>query len=543
MSLSTLSTELDLNILQYLHSLELSQMTGVSRYYQAISEPLLYKSIRIASFHHDRIKKLLFTLLRRKDLRAAILHFALIYGNIFPNSNLPVARRASPPPSAEIPFRPGGQHIVNTLWSNVSVLQDTIEQLLVSRDVPPEFKMAWLSKLLEPHPFFDGAVALILCLAADLQSVNLVITSEHRLPMTQTVLSQTDWNPLGSGSAAQPFRSLHSVSFSVLEADTRGYPRGFELLVPPGVKRLRLTNSDMPSTIMLPAIPSIGPPGPVALTLLRLNDVSLNPRVLEDALNSHRLINLEALEVVGIGHKDWPIDQPVPWWEYDYSHLQDALKLHTPKLRIFKWHDMEHPSDGDLIPFGSFSGFRALKSLMIDTELLFPIDSFKFRKVRTRLPSGLSHLGLCGLDWQAIEDHLINEDMSEDRNQLVTDEFAQKIYSTFPVPRITLGFYMGDIPLTGSSLQHQELNTAQRLLLNNVSALVEKLAAMGRYVSANYYTHQYDRHSNPLVRPGWTTKRLYCIKAPDVEEEDDFEQANSMPESKGDADAVEEAME
>jgi len=97
-------------------------MTGVSRYYQVISEPLLYTSIRTASNHDNRIEKLLFTLLCRKDLRAAILHFALIYGNIFPNSNLPVVRRALSPPLVEDPFRPGGQHIVNTLWSNVSVL-------------------------------------------------------------------------------------------------------------------------------------------------------------------------------------------------------------------------------------------------------------------------------------------------------------------------------------------------------------------------------------------------------------------------------------
>jgi len=271
--------------------------------------------------------------------------------------------------------------------------------------------------------------------------------------MTQTVLSQTDWNPLGSDSAAQPFRSLRSVSFSVLEADTRGHPRGFAFLVPPGAKRLRLTNSDMLFIIMLPAIPSTGPPGPVALTLLRLNDVSFNPRVLEGALNSHRPSNLEALEVVGIGHKDWPIDQLVPWWEYDYSHLRDALKAHTPKLRSFKWHDMEHPSDGDLTPFGSLSGFRALKSIMIDTELLFSLtkDGFHFLKLRTRLPSRLRHLGLCGLDWQAIEDHRINEDMSEDQNQLVNDEFSQKICSKFTVLRITLGFYMGYIPLTGGS--------------------------------------------------------------------------------------------
>lgn len=185
--------------------------------------------------------------------------------------------------------------------------------------------------------------------------------------------------------------------------------------------------------IMPPAIPSIGPPAPVALTMIRLNDVSLDSRILEDALTSHRLSNLEALEVVGIGHKDLPIDQPVPWWEYNYSHLRDALKAHAPKLRSFKWHDMEHPSGGDLTPLGSFSSFRALESLMIDTELLFPLadDSFDFGELRTLLPPSLGRLGLCGLDWQAIEGLLIDEDMGEDRNLLVTDSHWAFIWETY----------------------------------------------------------------------------------------------------------------
>lgn len=147
-------------------------MTGVSKYYQGISEPLLYKSICIASNHHDRTKKLLFTLLHRKDLRAAIRHFVLKCGRLFPNSTLPVARLAPPPSWVDITFRAGGQQVVHTLSSNVGALQDTIEQLLFSRDVPPEFKMAWLSKLSEPHPFFDVAVALILCLATDVCSLS-----------------------------------------------------------------------------------------------------------------------------------------------------------------------------------------------------------------------------------------------------------------------------------------------------------------------------------------------------------------------------------
>lgn len=88
---------------------------------------------------------------------------------------------------------------------------------------------------------------------------------------------------------------------------------------------------------------------------------------------------------------------------------------------------------------------------------------------------------------------------------------------------------MGDIPLTGSSLQHQEFTAAQRFLLNNVSALTENLAAMGKCVSAHYYTHLNGRHSKPLVRPGWTTKRLYHIKEPDVEEVNHVEQTNSIP--------------
>jgi hypothetical protein len=96
MSLNDLPTELDKHILEHLHSLDLSRMICISRYYRGISEPLLYKSIYIASNHHDRIKKLLFTLLRRKDLQAAIRTFGWKRGHLFLNSPLPMAQHTQP---------------------------------------------------------------------------------------------------------------------------------------------------------------------------------------------------------------------------------------------------------------------------------------------------------------------------------------------------------------------------------------------------------------------------------------------------------------
>jgi hypothetical protein len=101
MSLAKLSTELDVHIVQYLEQPDVSSFSRTSKYYRRICEPVLYEWRSLLSSHHSRIKRLLFTLLVRSDLRRLIKHFRLVHGQthgVMPKQH----------PSLSIPLDPCG---------------------------------------------------------------------------------------------------------------------------------------------------------------------------------------------------------------------------------------------------------------------------------------------------------------------------------------------------------------------------------------------------------------------------------------------------
>jgi hypothetical protein len=81
MYLQDLSTELDVAIINYLLDCPnaVDSMVRVSKYYRKLGEPIFYRNVGFYAYESRRVKQLLMTLLRRKDLRCAVRRFVLYH--------------------------------------------------------------------------------------------------------------------------------------------------------------------------------------------------------------------------------------------------------------------------------------------------------------------------------------------------------------------------------------------------------------------------------------------------------------------------------
>jgi hypothetical protein len=98
--------------------------------------------------------------------------------------------------------------------SQVSVIKETIEALLSSPNFDAQAKMALFAKVFEPFPYFDGTLALILCLASKVKHISLTTASNHPLPMTRHVLN-VDWAVSHGGKSTVPLQELETLTLRI----------------------------------------------------------------------------------------------------------------------------------------------------------------------------------------------------------------------------------------------------------------------------------------------------------------------------------------
>jgi hypothetical protein len=91
MYLQDLPTELDVAIINYLLDCPnaVDSMVRVSKYYRKLGEPIFYHNIGFYAYQSRRVKQLLMTLLRRKDLRCAVRRFVLCHDRQRPTEKPP----------------------------------------------------------------------------------------------------------------------------------------------------------------------------------------------------------------------------------------------------------------------------------------------------------------------------------------------------------------------------------------------------------------------------------------------------------------------
>lgn len=182
-SLQDLPTELDAHIIGYVDHSDIERMTCVSKYYRKVAELLLYHAVYLGVDNDDLIKLLMLTLLGRPDLRPLMQSIEIDYS---PQSRL------HPLPKLDTAIylpnnRPQGA-LYHQLSSQVLVIKDTIEELL-GLNFDSQAKLALLAKVLEPFPYFDGALALVILLAHKVKHIDITRPPGHPLPMTRHVLN------------------------------------------------------------------------------------------------------------------------------------------------------------------------------------------------------------------------------------------------------------------------------------------------------------------------------------------------------------------
>jgi hypothetical protein len=153
-----LSTELDSKIAKCLagDTQALRAFSKVNKYCQVVAEPYLYKDV---VFHPDddvTLKRLLLTLLRRKE-------FALHISSVRLDENL----RSLPITDAK------RTSLNNDVWAHTSAVFDvTKDDSGFNR--PRSYTFHWLYHIVQDYELdFDNSAAFILCMATNLQQIHI----------------------------------------------------------------------------------------------------------------------------------------------------------------------------------------------------------------------------------------------------------------------------------------------------------------------------------------------------------------------------------
>lgn len=399
MSLADLPTELDERILEYLPILDRSNIVLVSKYYQRIGEPLLYKSIRFLGHRDARIKRLLTTLLRRRYLRRLVKSFELSL-----DQDEPLFRDEGPPldDDTHYPPSPAQGLICELLWSEIVEIKKVLENLTSRYNTSPEWRSTWFAKIFEPYPSYDGALALLLCLITQVTTIVLEVSPYRPLIFTQVALLSHDWDYIEEEKSDSPFNKLE-----VLQVADDGLGGDASVTIRPSVKELVLAQK---RCCALSAPPNTSK---VACALQRLHfiGVEFDPQVLETAIKSSFLANLKHLFVYGLGMERYDGLPPSPWATFNYRQLKYAMQVHLPRLEEFCWQGMpSHPLNG-IVPFGSFSQFLQLKLLHLDYNFFLGGTAVQYEQVElpdletllAYLPPQIELLELEPIGWPVIQ--------------------------------------------------------------------------------------------------------------------------------------------
>ena len=275
-----------------------------------------------------------------------------------------------------------------------------------------------------PHPIptIDGTVALLLCLAINVESIRLTAPRwAEYLDITRKVLNSPWSNMPGS---PVPFSKLKSVELhGSLEQDA-----GMKLSVNGATPRLVIKSVCIQAINNAPYVPD-------TLRFLELHSVLITPDLVESLVAGLTYLNLKSLALYHLGSDE------AEWADYDYSRLSALLVTHTPHLESFECMHLYPESPR---PFTHLRRLTKLHTLRVDAELL--ID-FALENVyicgTAMLPAGLKHLELGVSDPKHIEHH-IEGPTEEGPDSLFADPIRSVALETFTVT-VTMRpyYYMG----------------------------------------------------------------------------------------------------
>ncbi|KAF2651246.1 hypothetical protein K491DRAFT_720033 [Lophiostoma macrostomum CBS 122681] len=419
MSIHALSTELDTRVIELLNGNHkaLDAMSRVSKYYRGLSEPFLYRKLKFSTNSERRIHCLFLTILSRKDLAKHIKIFKLINCDDLEN----------PKDNKE-------ESYYRDLLSRMCDIRDTIETIS-ARCVSAKVKALWLSSVFKGFPSFDGALAIILCLATNVETLSLSTSRQDHLPVTLWLLD-VQWNQ-HANLPTYPFCKVKN--FSLLGGSHIPLLPSMQTIL---IKEGLLYRAEKP--IFLRPFHSTGLQA--HLRALVLHNVGCHPRIIEKALSYPEFQTLKAFVVDGC---------KCPSAGYDFRRVTNALELHIPQIEEFGWSTQENEKDDhrDLshlpMPFKTFRNLQNLKTLRVDLELLNGKETRDLNRAMTYVlacpqdlfPPGLQHLHITDIEMKVIDD-LCEHFAKKPQDYPAALQVITNIAASFPVKELDLSVLM-----------------------------------------------------------------------------------------------------
>ena len=332
-----LPPELHHNIYERLPRKKLLEMLGMSRRYRDIAEKVLYKELVFDRDHYSRIGRLFLTVVGRPKLAKLIR-------------------------SLTITYEPG--HRVDSLandayykrfWNNITTVRDTIENL--SKEMDNEFMLRWFGSVYAGSGLYDGAQAVIICLATNLEHLELEPWS-----ITTRVLNH-EWKLSDNNSTTRPFCNLKNLNArGRLYGTVPVFPWMESLSIKP--ERWSVRHGSLPIHLPYRSTSS-------TLRVLEMSKVDVSPVAFEQLCSLTELSNVKELKIskVFVGYESsWPKD-------YDLRRIIQVIEGHLLNLEVLHWfqHDWEKENTSTRA-FGSFKGLSKLRELKIDAQLLATHD-------------------------------------------------------------------------------------------------------------------------------------------------------------------------
>jgi hypothetical protein len=305
MSMAALSTELNARIIEYLHETHdrraLWAMSLVSRYYNILKEPFLYRTIAIDDKLEVRIKRLMITLLDRNKLGHHIKSIAV---------SAPLLADCS---STEL------ENVTRALRQYVG------KDKIAVRDVDSDqeyFNRHWVAAVIERRahhdtwrPNMDGALAIVFAFAVNIEKAHLTTSSDQPLRITREVIA---WYNVSAGKASV-CEKLADVEF----VGTSPNNQGLFFQLPAGAQRVLVLDRNIVS--LEPALSPLQ-----ALRKLEIHNVTMHPKNLRRLLQDPASSKLEYLSLDNLRRYD-------EWLDTNHAKVCSCLCKNQTNLKVLRF--------------------------------------------------------------------------------------------------------------------------------------------------------------------------------------------------------------
>jgi hypothetical protein len=236
-----------------------------------------------------------------------------------------------------------GKEFYSEMMGHTTVVTQLV-QMITRPLADAQFAMRSFSRVFSYPELFDSALAVILCLATNIEDLTLLGGSGL---MTIDVL-RIPWGNLEDRVDIFPFQKLKSFKAG----------SGCEGIILPSTTSLRL--EDFRTSYNSPREPFNWPygrnhPGEILQTLEVIN-VDFDPYWFENVLASPNMRGLKQIRVRGAGGS-----QTHNWLTYDLKRISDTLATYLLSLEALEWSSQNWGEDGVFVPtIGTLGYLRAL---------------------------------------------------------------------------------------------------------------------------------------------------------------------------------------